>query len=67
MNFYESICFSKLYAVAFGLTPIHSISKQEVDIAAECLKKMADNSIYWTQEQKDLYKLLVDYAKNSTQ
>lgn len=63
MNFFESICISKLYAIVMGFAPIQSISKPEVEIAAECLKRMADNKYYWTQEQKDLYKLLVDYVK----
>ncbi len=63
MNFYETICISKLYAVAFGFAPRQSINNTEIDVAAECLKKMADNNYTWTQEQKDQYKLLVDFAK----
>ena len=37
MNFIESLCFSKFYAVALGLAPRSSITKPEFDIAVECL------------------------------
>ncbi len=63
MNFYESICYSKFFAVASGLAPRTSITKQEFDIAVECLKKMIDNNFNLTKEQKEYQKLLIDFSK----
>ncbi len=66
MNFIESLCFSKFYAVALGLAPRSSIKKPEFDIAVECLKKMVDQNINLTHEQKECRKLLIDFAKEQT-
>lgn len=66
MNFIESLCFSKFYAVVLGLAPRSSITKPEFDIAVECLKKMVDQNINLTHEQKEYQKLLIDFAKEQT-
>lgn len=60
------ICFSKAYCALLGLTSPLSVSKCEKDLAYEAIKKMADNRYDWTHEQKELYKLLVDYVKNQS-
>lgn len=63
MSLYEMLCFAKVYCAAFGFSSL-AISRQEIDIAFEVLKKATDNRQDWTQEQKDVYKLLVDFSKN---
>ena len=64
MSFYELICFTKVYNAAFGFAPRTSVSKEEINITFEVLKKMADNRLGWSQEQKEIYKLLVDFVKS---
>ena len=59
----EIICFTKVYNAAFGITPRSSVSKQEIDVAFEVIKKLADNRYDWSQQQKDIYKILADYCK----
>ena len=64
ISFYELACFSKVYTAALGMCPCASISKAEFDIAFEVIKKLTDNRFDWTQEQKENYKLLVDFVKH---
>lgn len=64
MTLYEMICFAKVYNAALGLPDKRSVTTQEIDIVIELLKKNADNRIDWTQEQKDIYKAIADYAKD---
>lgn len=66
ITFEELICFSKVYSVLLGMTSPLSVSKYEKDLAYEAIKKMADNRYDWTHEQKELYKLLVDYVKKQS-
>lgn len=63
MTLYEMICFAKVYNAAWGLVDKQAVSSQEIDVAVELLKKNADNRANWTQEQKDTYKAIADYAK----
>lgn len=63
LTFGELLCFARVCSVFWGLTPPESVSKPEVEIAFEALKKMTDNRNDWTQEQKEFYKALVDFAK----
>lgn len=63
MTLYEMICFAKLFAVATGKEPKDTLTSQELEIGSEALKKLADQRLDWTKEQKDLYKMLVDAAK----
>jgi len=63
MNFDEMFCFARLFALAMGGSYPKKLSEREMDMACELLKKMADNSANWTLEQKEMYKLMVDYAK----
>ncbi len=64
ISFYELTCFTKVSNAAFGICSSTSISKAEFDIAFEVLKKLTDNRCDWTQEQKEQYKLLVDFVKH---
>ena len=68
--FYPDLCqmisLAKVLNATMGTTYLQNVSMNDVDIASEILKNMADNSPYWTQEQKDTYKLMVDYTKERT-
>lgn len=66
MQFYELISFSKVFSVATGLEKRSILSTADVEITSEVLKRMADESDYWTREQKELYKLIVDAVKEMT-
>lgn len=63
MKFYEMICFAKVYNVVYGYSSPSTVSRHDVNIAIEVLKKMADDRYDWSQEQKDCYKLIADFAK----
>ena len=63
MTFYEMICFAKVYNAVMNPQFRGSVSKEEVEITVEILKKMADNRNHWSVEQKEVYKLLADFSK----
>jgi len=46
-----------------GLLAKDTISSAETDIACEALKRTADQRYDWTEQQREVYKWLVDYAK----
>lgn len=63
MNFFEALCFVKFCDVAFGRIPHHEMSEAELEVAIEVLKKLADNRNDWTRQDKETYKVLIDFAK----
>lgn len=63
MEFYEMICFAKVYNVVCGYSSPSTVSRHDVEIAIEVLKKMADDRNDWTQEQKDCYKMIANFGK----
>lgn len=69
MNTHEIICVAKVLSISMGWTDKNIITKLEIDIAADALKKQADNIWYWTEEQRNFYKSLVEavseLSKNS--
>lgn len=65
MTFIESICIAKVYAVAVGYSQRNSVTKEEKNIAAYALKHMADQHPCWTQQQREMYKLLVEIVKET--
>lgn len=67
MTYYNLFCFAKLYAVATGLDRQSSLSKAEVDAACEALKSMADNCNNLNQEQKEWYKMIIDFCKEESE
>lgn len=67
MTYYNLFCFAKLYAVATGLDKQSLLSKAEIDAASETLKSIADNRNDLTQEQKEWYKMIVDFCKEQTE
>lgn len=66
VSFAEMLGFAKVYSAVCGLSSPASVSKYEKDLAAEALKKMADNRNDWTHEQKESYKCLVDFVKEQS-
>ncbi|MBR3095871.1 MAG: hypothetical protein IKH12_09805 [Clostridia bacterium] len=64
MNFYEMMCFAKVYSVVMGLSSPMTVSKQEIDVVFELLKRNTDNRPDWTHEQKETYKMMVDFVKH---
>lgn len=63
MNFYDFLSFAKVYNAAMNPQLRNSISNAEIEITVEILKKMADNRCDWSDDQKEVYKLLADFAK----
>lgn len=66
MNFCDILSVAKLFAMATGNANHISMSSAELEIASEALKKLADERKDWNKEQKEYYKMLVDYAKEQT-
>ena len=62
-NDYDYIRASRLFSIAMGIMAPNTITKVEVDIACEALKNMADQRQDWTEQQRGMYKWLVDCAK----
>lgn len=64
MTFEEMIAFTKVYNVVMGIAHPATVSKYEIDLVCETMKKMVDNRRDWTHQQKEIYKLMVDYTKS---
>ena len=60
------LSLAKLFTLATNSTTTLTMSSEEIEVACEVLKKLADEKAIWSQEQKEYYKLLVDYAKELT-
>lgn len=63
MTFYQLTCYTKTYNAAMGYIDRRSVTQQEIEVAIEVLKKLADERDDWTDEQKELYKSIADIAK----
>lgn len=63
MTFNEMLSFTKVYNVAFRLAHPSTVTSRDKEITMELLKKMVDNRNDWSKEQKEQYKLLVDFVK----
>ncbi len=63
MTPHEEYCVTRVYNAALGIIDRKTITKHEIDITIEILKKYADDRDDWTDDQKEAYKLLADYAK----
>lgn len=64
-EFGQIISLAKVFAMAMGDRRI-TISSAERDAAFEALKTMADHRNGWTEEQKEYYKMMVDFEKEAT-
>lgn len=65
MNNYELLCVAKLFSLAMGYANGYP-TKNELEVASEAIKKMFDNNQNLNQQQKEMYKFLVDVAKENT-
>ena len=63
MTPYEELCVTRVYQAALGTIDRKTITKKEIDITVEVLKKHADDCNDWNDQQKEAYKLLADFAK----
>lgn len=59
----EEYYVSRVYNAALGIIDRKTVTKHEIDITIEILKKYADDREDWTDDQKEAYKLLADYTK----
>ena len=65
MDFFEMISFAKLFSQSFSGNL--SLSDAEMEAASSTLKKLGDSCYNWSPAQKEIYKAMVDYAKNRSQ
>lgn len=63
----EKYCVARVYNAALGIIDRRTITQHEVDITIEILKKCANDRDDWTENKKEAYKLLADYAKEQIQ
>ncbi len=64
MTFYDLISFAKLFSrISSGSM---TMSDAEMEAAAEVLKQLGDSAPSWNPAQKELYKAMVDAAKESS-
>lgn len=66
MSFYEMICCAKLFSAVIEGKKTIQFSELELRTACEALKECADQQGNWNNDQKDLYKLMVDYAEENS-
>lgn len=62
MTITEILIFAKILAAISGDRTV-AVTDLEKKIAADALKRIADQRIDWTQQQKAQYKTLVDVAE----
>ena len=65
MTINEQLCITKLFFTAMGMMSSNMISQPEMEIACEALKHAADQRNDWSDQQKEVYKWLVDWAKQN--
>ncbi len=63
MTFDQVLSLAKIINAIYNNNSSVKVTKRDKEIAAESLKLLADQRCDWTQEQKELYKVLVDYVK----
>jgi hypothetical protein len=63
-DFGKMISLAKVFAMAMGDRTI-TISSEERDAAFEELKVRADHRNDWTEEQKEYYKMMVDFGNEA--
>ena len=62
MDLYEFISLAKLFSQVFGGNRF-TISEAELEAASEALKNLSFNREDWTPQQREMYKSMVDFAK----
>jgi hypothetical protein len=64
-DFGKIISLAKVFAKVMS-NRTFTISSEEQDAAVEGLKVMADHRNGWTEEQKEYYKMMVDFGNEAT-
>ncbi len=65
MSFFEIMCVAKLIAVFFDYSPKAILSKLELNVASEAIKKVANQSDFPPQF-KEKYNQLIDFLRETT-
>lgn len=64
LTFFDMICFAKLFSSITNCNV--TISDVEKEVAAKVLKEFGDSAPYWNSAQKEIYKTMVDVAKENS-
>lgn len=64
MTFFDIISFAKLFSHIASRNM--TISDMEIEAAAKVLKEFGGNAPNWTPTQRELYKAMVDAAKEGS-
>ncbi len=62
MKIDEILLFAKILAYVFGDRSV-TITGIEMEMAADALRRLADQRLDWTQEQREQYKAMVDIIR----
>lgn len=65
-TFFEFISLAKLFSRTIGGNNNMTISDAELEAAAELLKKLGDDRRGWSTQDKETYKAMVDFAKETS-
>jgi hypothetical protein len=64
-DFGKIISLAKVFTMAMSNRPF-TISGEERDAAFEGLKVLAEHRNGWSEEQKEIYKIMVDFGNEAT-
>lgn len=62
MNINEILLFAKILAYVSGDKSV-TITDIEMEMAADALRRLADQRVDWTQEQREQYKTMVSIIR----
>lgn len=62
MTINEILLFAKILAFASGDRSV-TVTDLDKEMATEALKRMADQRMDWTEQQREQYKLLVEFVE----
>ena len=62
MNIIEILLFAKILAYVSGDRSV-TITDIEMEMAADALRRLADQRVDWTQEQREQYKAMVSIIR----
>ena len=62
MTINEILAFAKILAFASGDRTV-TVTDLDKEMAADTLKRMADQRLDWTEQQREQYKLLVEFVE----
>lgn len=68
MNYslFEALSLAKVFSRTIGGNNNMTMSDAELEAAAELLKKLGDNRQGWSAQEKEAYKTMVDFAKETS-